>query len=166
MIYKNALEYLTDPDTGSYFSPKEWPVPEDLKYVSTEVLYNLDKTRHAFGAAVFPSGVADGLVRRSGSRTSRHYIGDGSLGKAVDVFPSVDVMDFWLLAIENTAWQGIGLYLDTNVNRRQPQPMVHLDIDHREHGNRVFWVRDRDKYIYKHKEPEKFWELIAEAGKR
>lgn len=166
MIYRNALEYLSDPDTDSYFSPNEWPVPEDLQYVHAEVLYNLDKTRHAFGAPVFPSGFRGGLVRRSGSTTSRHYIGDGSLGEAVDVFPSVDVLDFWLLAVENTSWRGIGVYLDTNVNRRQPQPMVHLDIGRREHGNRVFWVRNNGKYIYKYKEPDLFWELLAEASKR
>jgi len=164
-MFKNAYDYLKNTPTSN-FSPSEWPVPEDLKYVNAEVLYNLDITRYAFGRSVFPSGVPDGLVRRTGSKNSRHYIGDGSLGKAVDVFPSVAVMDFWICAVENTVWQGIGVYLDTNVNRRQPQPMVHLDIDRRKHGNRVFWVRNRGEYIYKHEEPEKFWDLIAEASTR
>ena len=166
VIYRNAYEYLTDSQTGSYFNPREWPVPDDLKFVKTEVLYNLDKTRHEFGRPVFPSGVADGLVRRSGSKTSRHYIGDGSMGEAIDVFPSVDVLDFWLLCVENRAWRGIGVYLDTNKNSRQPQPMVHLDVGNREHGKKVFWVRDNGKYIYKHKDPVRFWSLLAEASKR
>ena len=88
------------------------------------------------------------------------------MGLAVDVFPSVNVMDFWICAVENLHWKGIGVYLDTNVNSLQPQPMVHLDIDTRSDGQRWFWVRDNGKYIYRHIEPERYWKLLAEASTR
>lgn len=167
MIYRNAYEYLIARNHQSFFTPEEWPVPEDLKFVKAEVIYELNNTRRNFGKAVFPSRVPEGLVRRSGSRTSRHYIGDGRLGMAVDVFPSVNVMDFWLCAVENLHWRGIGVYLDTNVNSMQPQPMVHLDIDNRSHGQRALWVRDeKGVYIHKSTDPELFWELLAKASTR
>jgi len=162
MKYSNAYEYLIQNAETSSFSVDEWPRPEDLKFVKSEVIQLLDITRKRFGHPVYPSQNPDGLVRRSGSKTSRHYIGDGSMGQAVDVFPSKNVLDFWLCAVEIPSWTGIGLYLDTNINRIQPQPMIHLDIGAR--PARAFWVRDRNgKYIYKSQSSKDFWKNLSEA---
>lgn len=156
----NAYEFI-EKGYAEYFSLDEWPVPEDLRFVDYKVIEHLDNLREAFGYPIYPSQEPTGLVRTDGSVTSRHYIGDGKLGHAIDVFPSVNTLECWLQAVENTAWYGIGVYLDTNVLPLQPQPMLHLDIDN-SRRNRSFWVRD-GKYVLKSKDPAKFWKKLSEA---
>jgi len=160
MIIKNAYEFI-EKGYAEHFTLTEWPVPEDLRFVDYKVIEYLDDLRESFGHAIYPSQLPAGLVRNDGSQTSRHYVGDGQLGQAVDVFPSVNTLECWLKAIENRAWFGIGVYLDTNVSRMQPQPMLHLDIDN-SRSSRSLWVRDGD-YIFKSTNPEKFWKKLSEA---
>lgn len=164
MRFKNAYQFL-EKGYAEYFSLDEWPIPEDLQYVHYKVIEGLDELREAFGHPIYPSQNPDGLVRFDGSRTSRHYVGDGGWGLAVDVFPSVNVLDCWLKAIEMPQWYGIGVYLDTQHLPLQPQPMLHLDIDD-SRGFRAFWVRNSGEYIKKHRDPQKFWNYLAKASER
>jgi hypothetical protein len=157
----NAYEYINSFQC-KHFTVDEWPVPEDLKFVDYRVAVYLDELRGRFGSAIYPSKVPEGLVRRTGSTTSRHYIGDGSLGLAVDVFPSERTLDCWLEAIGMDVWKGIGVYLDTNRSRWQPGPMLHLDID-TTRPKKTFWVRDGDYYV-KDNDPSYFWKLIYQAS--
>ena len=162
-MIKNAYEFI-EKGYAEHFSLEEWPDPEELKYVDYKVIENLDKLREAHGRAIIPSQHPDGLIRTSGSKTSRHYVDiqRREMGEAVDVFPKGDVRDCWIKAVENPEWGGIGVYLDTNRNRNQPGPMMHLDIDFR-NGNRSFWVRNKGKYIYLADEPNNFWFFLAKA---
>lgn len=160
----NAYEFIEN-GHARYFSVKEWPNPRDLKYVHYTVIENLDKLRGAHGNAIIPSQDSDGLIRTAGSKTSRHYVdvSRGKMGEAVDVFPKGDVRDCWIKAVENPAWGGIGVYLDTNRNRNQPGPMMHLDIDLR-NGNRSFWVRNKGNYIFLDSNPDDFWFFLSKAA--
>jgi hypothetical protein len=158
----NVYDYIKE-GYIEHFDVDEWPVPEDLKFVDYRVIKYLDELRERFGSAIYPSQVPKGLVRRTGSTTSRHYIGDGSLGLAVDVFPSERSLDCWLEAIGMNVWTGIGVYLDTNRSRWQPGPMIHLDIDENR-PKKTFWVRDGSYYV-KDDNPSKFWKLIYQASK-
>ena len=84
MRIENAYQYI-DEGYSLHFKLHEWPVPEDLKYVHFKVIERLDMLRDKFGHPIYPSLRPSGLVRDEGSRTSRHYIGDGGWGLAVDV---------------------------------------------------------------------------------
>lgn len=158
----NAYDYINSTQCEN-FSVSEWPVPEDLKFVDYGVAKYLDDLRKRFGRAIFPSQVPGGLVRRTGSTTSRHYIGDGGQGLAVDIFPSERSLDCWLEAVGMDVWTGIGVYLDTEISSMQPGPMLHLDID-TSRPRKTFWVRDGNYYV-KDDDPSHFWKMIYQASK-
>jgi len=166
MNYTNAYDFIKK-GYAEHFSVDEWLNPEELKFVNYRVISNLDDLREEHGKAIIPSQHPRGLIRTDGSKTSRHFVDleTGKQGKAVDVFPTGDVRDCWVKAVENTNWGGIGVYLDTKRNVNQPGPMMHLDIDFRENGSRSFWVRVKREYIYLEVEPDKFWKYLAMASK-
>lgn len=156
----NAYEYLPN---ARNFSASEWFEPEILKLVSAQVLQELDHLRDRCGFALHPSQLSDGWARTTGSTTSRHYAG-GGLSIAGDFFPAGDVLECWVKAVEMPHWGGFGVYLDTNLNEKQPRAMMHLDL---RTGPRVFWVRNEiGDYIYKHENPQRFWENLIRARHR
>lgn len=163
MNYNNAYEFI-DKGFSDNFKLNEWRDPEELKYVDYRVIMNLDDLRDAHGNPIYPSRAEGGLIRTTGSVTSRHHVDPsiGKLGQAIDVFPEGDVRLCWLRAVENTNWGGIGVYLDTNRNELQPGPMMHLDIDPR-NGFRAFWIRVGGDYVFLHEKPNQFWFYLAKA---
>jgi len=155
----NAYDYIAV-GTSEHFSLSEWAEPDILKDVDVKVIQALDRLRERAGIALHPSQLADGWARFKGSKTSRHYA-VGRLSDAADIFPARQVLDCWIAAMEDPYWGGIGLYLDTNRNKLQPQPMLHLDG---RNGDRVFWVRNaRGRYVYQHKHQAQFWALIDQV---
>lgn len=155
----NAYEAVLHNNT--HFSLDEWPEPDILKKVEGSVILNLSALRELHGSPIHPSQNPNGWARVGGSTTSRHYA-VGRLSDAADFFPEGRVLDCWLTAVSMKVWGGFGLYLDTNKNPRQPGAMMHLD---QRPGPRVFWIRNEvGTYIYKHRDPEMFWEALHRVG--
>lgn len=144
------------------FTLEEWTDPTILTFVDSRVLEALDDLRDAFGGAIFPSKRSDGWARTSGSDGSQHYA-VGRLSTACDIFPDHPVMECWLEALADRRWGGFGLYLDTLHTPTQPAAMMHLDL---RPGKRILWVRNEmGRYVYEHKDPDRFWELVSRVPK-
>lgn len=160
-----AYEYIAG-GSSRWFTLDEWEyeptglTPEILKYVSWNVISQMDRLRDLYGMAILPSKVPGGWARFTGSAGSRHYA-KHDLAIAGDMFPTGDVLECWLKALTISAFGGFGLYLDTKRSEIQPGPMMHLDL---RLGARRFWVRKAGEYTLLHEDPKKFWKLVAEVA--
>ncbi len=124
------------------FSLSEFP-PGALDHVSSNVLHVLQDLRNTWMQSIHPSRHPDGWARFSGRPTSRHYA-IGRLADAGDVFPVGNVINFWQLCMAHPDIGGLGIYFDTNRNRLQPGPMIHIDL----RPSRLLWSRIGGSYFY------------------
>ena len=122
-----------------HFKASEFPSGV-LDSVDSKLIHTLDAFRKLLGAIVTPSPVAEGWVRKSGSKSSQHYAVD-RLSLAGDVFPNCDIFYAALIAVQ-AGFTGVGIYFDTKLNGN-PKPMLHVDM---RDGPLVMWVRDKSSY--------------------
>lgn len=142
-----------------WFSLDEFSNPEDLVHLRSDFIQELDTLREFYGFPIHPSRHPDGIVRKTGSETSRHFAGDGRLTDAMDVFPEGRVGAFLVAALMSMSFRGIGVYGDTKIILPyQPGPMVHLD---RRPGPITFWVRQEGEYIYRERDPQRFYRELG-----
>lgn len=155
--------------SSTFFDREEFPPGRLFDSMDPRAIGLLLDFRRKLGRPVHPSrwvsedGERSGFARFGGSVNSRHYA-RGRLADAMDVFPEGDVLEAWTLAL-SMPFGGIGVYLDTRVNRLQPGPMLHLDLRPR----RVLWVRVAGEYIYLHQSEDmrnRFWEAIGQVAAR
>lgn len=147
-------------EASRWFSLDEFHNPEDLFQVRGDLIHELDHLRELAGVAIHPSRDPQGLIRKDGSVTSRHYVGDGGLSTAIDVFPEGRVASFLVAAMMRMTFRGIGVYGDTKIiEPYQPGPMVHLDM---RPGPVALWVRQEGEYISHALEPRRFYKLLGE----
>lgn len=154
-----AYDYLEN-GRARNFRLDEWDDPVALTMLDARVLEGADALRDRVGRPLHPSRHPEGFVRTAGSKTSQHYAVN-RLSTAGDFFPTGDILKWWLAAVEDRRWGGIGVYLDTEIKVNPPQPtsMLHLDL---RPGPRVLWVRNEvGDYIY-HTE-KRFWKALIRA---
>jgi len=145
---------------SKWFTLSEFTEPEDLKHTRGDLIHELDALRSEYGSPIHPSRHPDGLARMDGSTTSRHYVGNGRLCDAIDVFPEGRIGSFLVAVMLRMAFRGIGVYGDTQISEPyQPGPMVHLD---RRPGQLELWVRQDGEYIYRNNDPHRFYEILGE----
>lgn len=143
-----------------WFTLAEFAQPESLRLVRGNLIHEMDALRTHYGLPIHPSRHPDGLARTGGSVTSRHYVGDGRQGDAIDVFPEGQIGSFLVAAIMRMVFLGIGVYGDTNISPPfQPGPMVHLDM---RPGPLTMWVRWEGEYVYRNSEPQRYYMLLGE----
>lgn len=156
----SAYDYI-ERGLARNFRLDEWPDPVALTMLDSRVLEGADALRDRVGRAIHPSQHLEGFARTTGSQSSRHFAGSGRMSDAGDWFPTGDIMEWWLAAVEDRRWGGIGVYLDTAIRSNPPQPtsMLHLDL---RPGPRLFWVRNETgEYIY-HTD-RRFWKALSRA---
>lgn len=148
------------------------------KYLTPEVLYNVERVRIAFNKAIYPSPVTGALARLGGSNKSQHYVGvdsDGLIRKstAVDLFPTGLPINFFICVMSFSVFKGIGIYLDTTGIDGKPWIMFHVDtrkIGYNNHTS-LIWIAEKvvdpttkkitTQYRYPQIQPE-YWKLLQD----
>ena len=132
-----------------YFNPAVDQFSEDPdKYADPNLIKSLDLFRKILGYPIFPSPAPGAIARLDDSVSlSQHYVGNGRLSTAIDIFTSAPIQVAWIHAISCGLWGGIGLYSDT-VFRGKSWPMLHLDIRPISSHKRIpaMWFRDKEGY--------------------
>jgi hypothetical protein len=145
--------------TTPYFKPEEWP-DGTLEHMDGKLFEELFKLRAVSKKPMTPSPLYSAHVREVGN--SRHSTQNYTrLSDATDMFlySWKDAYTVWLQAV-SMDFGGIGLYVDTVLDGK-PRPMIHLDM----RPNRILWIRhNKNEYVYYHKDPQKFLEILSKAG--
>jgi hypothetical protein len=139
-----------DWDYVQHFSRDAFAVDPD-KYISPQIVHNLEQFRRWYGSPIHPSPVERGLARfKDRDEGSRHYA-VGRLSDALDWFPEGSVQQAWLLAISCGLFGAVGIYTNTKFRGRK-WTMFHTDnrpggVGHsRTHP--LLWWRNEDGYFY------------------
>ena len=149
------------------FSESEYR-PEELPYMSRNIMYATQKFRTELGARVSPSKAKGAQARFAGRESSEHFVkGDkekGSIWKyseASDVFCNCHIFKAWVIAVKSTYIKRVGVYFDTKDNNGKKHPMLHLGL--KEDG--LLWFRvAKNKYMYS-TEPgfeNELWKLFVQ----
>jgi len=125
------------------FSPGEFS-EDPNKYAHPDLLKYAQLYRTILKAKIFPSKVKGALARTSGSITSMHFVSNGSLSWAWDIFCNTHIFKAWTVALSCGLWSGVGVYFDTNGNNGEHWPMLHLDLRIKP----LVWYRDNGEYFY------------------
>lgn len=138
------------------FSAKEWP-GDTANKLSASVLNALFKVRDFYGHGMIPSPLERAHIREE-TGTSRHQ---APAHDATDLFlPSGDVAGFLKAAQRVPEINGIGIYLDREINGRT-LPLVHLDT---RPANRIMWIQSGrgEPYIYEHTDPASYYKILSD----
>jgi hypothetical protein len=127
----------------AHFAPSEFPEGV-LEHVDARLIQRLDEFRDRLGQPIYPSPLAAGWYRTTGSTGSRHYA-VGRISDAGDIFPRGNAVNAVLVALRQRCWGGIGIYFDTHGPDGTPWPMLHLDL---RPGQQVLWMRQAGRYVY------------------
>lgn len=140
------------------FKPGEWPAGV-LEHMDARIITVLSEIRDTLpaGHGMQPSGLAEAHVRHDG--TSRHSTQGGArLSDATDFFMQWStVWDAWRAVQAHPAVGGLGVYLDSITGR----PFMHIDL----RPDRMLWVRHKGVYTYHHRDPIKFFRVLADHGR-
>lgn len=138
----------------SYMQPHEWPAGT-LEHMSAELFTDIVfPIREKTLVPMWPSKLFGAHVRHDG--TSRHSTQGGArLADATDMHVKAhkDMLKVLVALEANDFVGGIGLYFDTNT------PMIHMD----RRPGRVIWLRVAGEYIYRHKDPVRFYKELGKA---
>lgn len=133
------------PSMVQYFSVSEFR--EWADYMSSDLVYKLNKFRELWGAQVVISSNADALGRNGGiNDESQHNVDKWGEVRAADIFPEgmvtrEDMTRAYNIAVE-VGFTGIGLYNDTS------KPMMHVDVrKDRVAGSPAVWSRVAGAYL-------------------
>lgn len=143
-----------DWDKIKFFSKNEFDV-NSQEMISFDLLYALDKLRGILGSAIYPSPASGAIVRPyEGGSKSWHCIipGRNKYGMAIDLFPTISIIDTALVAVSIPEIQGIGIYPFWRWGAKELIGGVHIDIrPPKASGEKVVWWRDAEGvYRYLH----------------
>lgn len=124
------------------FKEKEFPSGE-FNFAHPILLEKLDDLRDFIGYPIYPSPVKNALARFDGRKSSQHYVGDGKLSKAIDVFVNCNSFEVFIKILLSRHFKRIGVYFDTFYKNKK-WVMFHLDLK----DQNLVWYRDKYGYVY------------------
>lgn len=112
--------------------------------VDANVLYFYQALRNKLPYGLIPSPLEEAWFRTKGSTTSRHFIKEGQLSLAGDMFIDRRLEPLLVLStMLALGANGAGVYLDTFYGTKETiTPMLHFDLRGKEEFN--FWIRTRE----------------------
>lgn len=132
----------------SNFKKSEFPCDPD-KFVSPQIIHNLQYLRDIINEPIFPSPAPGALARTDeASKKSAHYSNpsQGIYSIAIDVFIQGYVFSNFYQIINSRLFERVGIYFDT-IYFNQVWPMFHLDL-RIEKKPTSLWYRDEHEYHF------------------